>query len=65
MTTKQLVHRLTNGEKITLKELHRLERRLAGLRQQADTIEGAIRRCYTYTTRDQIRVPAPQLVETS
>jgi len=61
MTTKEIVDRLVDGEKITLKELHRLERRLAGLYRQVEAIEDAVRGCYD--VRDGIRVPNRQVVE--
>lgn len=61
MTTKQIVQRLQGGEKISLSELHRLERRLAGLQQQVEDIQDAMRKCYS--VENQVRVPNPQLVE--
>lgn len=63
MTTAQLLNRIFNGGKITLRELHRLECRVASMRQQAEAIEAATRQCYI--VKDRCRVPNPQLVEVS
>ena len=45
MTISDIIDRLHSGETISMHEFHRMERRLAALRSQADQLDRAIRLC--------------------
>jgi hypothetical protein len=60
MTIWEIVDRIGKGNKITLPELQRLERRLGKLRVQMQRIENAMKDCYL--PKKQTREPNPDKI---